>query len=642
MLFSSSVLHFTALLSLLAAVLGHVPHDEVSAAAVSADCARFLTVTRAGLYRSTDGGNTWLPSSSGILTNSVVTGSKIVFGSKGRVSMTIGGALFFSRDDGASWSPASPAPNNVKALVGNPGADDSTTVLALQENGNLWRSTDAGDTFSSVNGNFVAVDWTSHLLVAATPTALFKSTNDGATWQQILKFPKAYSLVGISVIDAARVLLATSDQGTLLGKIKRGKVINRSGGLTEKTITSVSRSANFLFVTTWNDGIFRSSTKGAPSWVLVSQGFPTDGQADSMNVPHFSVVHSTQASKCVAAGTFDGLHVSTNQGNSWTRRRVLHGAIVGLDVAGNQPRALIMTYATGARYTDGANALTQTNGIDLKWMEAIAASPDFDNDRVAFAAGFKNIYRSTNGGQSWGPVGYPNVGGWRAAVSLAVSPTFSKDGLVLIGNTPKSVFRSTNGGKTFQEVWNSLNDVAVLLFSPEYAQDGMIFAALKAKGIHRSTDEGKSWTKVANHNDATIAAARVAKGKIALFAGTSNGLHVSYNGGTTWKKLTANAVARGGLGVSPNFAVDGRLIYQIHGGNLMACTVLIDRLVCQTTNRPHDVGFSQLYGFNRSRSSLIVFSPNFAKDDTIYAAAGLNLYRSTNGGFKWTHVDATE
>jgi len=100
------------------------------------------------------------------------------------------------------------------------------------------------------------------------------------------------------------------------------------------------------------------------------------------------------------------------------------------------------------------------------------------------------VYRSSNGGQSWSNVSYQmNFGSGVTAVE--VSPTTGNT--VFVGGN-SGVFRSTDGGQSWTNVLSNTNfNVNEILINPGNTQ---IVLAATGKGLYRSTDGGTNWTQL--------------------------------------------------------------------------------------------------------------------------------------------------
>ena len=76
----------------------------------------------------------------------------------------------------------------------------------------------------------------------------------------------------------------------------------------------------------------------------------------------------------------------------------------------------------------------------------IVVSPDYANDLTIFAGIEKSLYRSNNAGQTWQIISTPSF----LFEQLEISPNFKSDQTLYAGDYSNGVYRSTNGGLT----WN--------------------------------------------------------------------------------------------------------------------------------------------------------------------------------------------
>src|SRR5689334_16298528 len=96
------------------------------------------------------------------------------------------------------------------------------------------------------------------------------------------------------------------------------------------------------------------------------------------------------------------------------------------------------------RSLDRAEKSVQIMSQDIVY--AMAASPNFAQDGVCFAARPSGLYRSEDGGQSW-RLAYEqlNLSAPLATTSVVVSPDYAADHSVFAGISD-GVLRSTDGG----------------------------------------------------------------------------------------------------------------------------------------------------------------------------------------------------
>jgi len=152
-----------------------------------------------------------------------------------------------------------------------------------------------------------------------------------------------------------------------------------------------------------------------------------------------------------------------------------------------------------------------------KAVSFIQLSPDYPADQTLFlgisdGSFTRTLYRSTDGGQTWVRLrgGLPE--GDYLALDLAVSPDFADDRTLFAGGFRsdywgEGVYRSTDGGDTWQPMWNGLTHLRVfdVALSPDYAADGTLLAYTRyqritpwegGQSVFRSTDQGLSWSLV--------------------------------------------------------------------------------------------------------------------------------------------------
>lgn len=149
-------------------------------------------------------------------------------------------------------------------------------------------------------------------------------------------------------------------------------------------------------------------------------------------------------------------------------------------------------------------------------VRALQVSPGYGADQTLFMVGERGVYRSRDGGQSWQQLqgGLPQVRyPADAHLTLALSPAFARDRTLFVGGWDGGgrgfgVWRSTDGGDTWQPVWRGLSHLCVeeLVCSQDFARDGTLLAYCRydnlsvgeaGRSVFRSTDRGEHWEWVA-------------------------------------------------------------------------------------------------------------------------------------------------
>jgi len=150
----------------------------------------------------------------------------------------------------------------------------------------------------------------------------------------------------------------------------------------------------------------------------------------------------------------------------------------------------------------------ESNNENAGLVRAIVVSPQ--STRTLFAGTDKGVYRSSDGGQTWRAAQMPSNA--PPIRSVAFSP---RTGVLYAAGAPdepaenarQGIYRSTNGGASFDEYALIGRRVQRIAFSPD---GGAMFAATWPTGrrepgtLYRSTDEGASWSPVLNLGDITL------------------------------------------------------------------------------------------------------------------------------------------
>lgn len=237
-------------------------------------------------------------------------------------------------------------------------------------------------------------------------------------------------------------------------------------------------------------------------------------------------------------------------------------------------------------------------------VAAIHLSAEYARDQTLFLVMPGKLYRSTDAGQSWARLrgGLPE--GDYLTLNLAVSPAFAADRTLFAGGFRgdawgEGVYRSVDGGETWQPAWQDLTHLRVydVAVSPGYQTDGTVVAASRYQRLtpweggvsfFRLADDGLTWTLVMTqpHGADLLSPEELLPPGDPLpevrfrAADYDTAVERTLDGGQTW---AAVVVTR-----EPQFYVKA-----------------------------------------------ILTSPGFAGDGTVYVLADFALFRSTDGGDTW-------
>ena len=244
-----------------------------------------------------------------------------------------------------------------------------------------------------------------------------------------------------------------------------------------------------------------------------------------------------------------------------------------------------------------------------------------------------------------GPVGLP-VG----IVGLVADPR-SDSTLYVAG--AGGVWKSTDGGLGWGSAFNTVAPLAqacAVALDPAapniiYAGTGVSSSPRPAQGVARSADGGQTWTIGVRFTSRPVCLLGIDPQMPArIFAGSSEGLFVSSNAATTWKKVLSQQIT--------NISFDGQ-------GNVYAASPTADSADLRQTVlwRSSDAGATWstmalpvgAYGggtplwvnvLARGNSLYVAVSyrPSGADPENPSTAPTVDFYRSTDGGTNWTLI----
>jgi photosystem II stability/assembly factor-like uncharacterized protein len=194
---------------------------------------------------------------------------------------------------------------------------------------------------------------------------------------------------------------------------------------------------------------------------------------------------------------------------------------------------------------DGAVGIT----LEGSGAQCISADPH-DANRVYVGTFDRGVYRSLDGGESWDQVG--NGIPHKRVLSIAIGPhTDNGRSIVYAGTEPSSVFRSTDDGSTWEDL-SALRDVPsydtwffpprpethhVRWIAPHERDRDTIVVGIELGGVLRTRDGGATWQD--RHPDAVIDPHVVHSHPSAtdrIYAIGGDGVSFSTDGGESWTR----------------------------------------------------------------------------------------------------------
>jgi photosystem II stability/assembly factor-like uncharacterized protein len=203
----------------------------------------------------------------------------------------------------------------------------------------------------------------------------------------------------------------------------------------------------------------------------------------------------------------------------------------------------------------------------FNWNAPIVASP---HDPSIIYHGGNVLFKTSNGGINWeiispdltrndstkqglggGPITNEGAGGENYNTIYYVTESSLEKGVIWTGSDCGFVYMTTDGGKNWKNVTpaglqeSMINSIEL---SPNDKATAYISATRYkfndySSYTYKTTDYGKTWTKIITGVDADdfIRVIREDKKvKDLLYAGSERGFYISYNGGTNWNKMQLN------------------------------------------------------------------------------------------------------
>jgi len=488
-----------------------------------------------GVYRSSNGGATWVPANAGISNFSILSllaaGSALYAGD-------VGNGISKSTDNGTTWFPAN-------AGIGN------DSVYGLAQNGSALFAIASQGVFRSLNdgGSWTVVPGTEFQMLfclTSSGTNLYaggfqrvgRSTNGGSTWSFFdVPLPELDRVTSIAVNGTT--LYAATAGGPGAGVYKStnhgANWLPANTGIELASIHSIVRQANgTLLLGTPQKGALLSTNDGA-SWSKSNAGLISGGSIRSI----------LNIGETILAGTGgDGVARSTDHGASWTS--------ISESDNGNLKSEIVSSLATkdgllfaSTLYFDGIYR-SADNG--LNWIQINNGLPGVDPQVFSLEVSGSNllagtrdgIIYSTNNGDTWNPT---NITDMSSAVARGSSFVFA---IVQTGFfTTTGIYRSSNNGVT----WTMTLQLGASNPISLEAQGSNVFVGDLLDGMIRSTDHGVSWQNVSPQPEQGVFSILALPGE--LFAGMdpiSAQCTRSTNNGDNWSPIPQ--------GLAPNTAVE--------------------------------------------------------------------------------------
>jgi hypothetical protein len=577
-------------------------------------------------------------------------------------------------------NPDGKLPNTRKVYADGLQAQQQQRLNELNESTGQWNFIGPDD-FTYVFDNFRGLGRVdaiafhpanSSIMYAGTPNGgIFKTTNGGSTWNNLISYGPYLGVSDIVVSHAS-----PSTVYALTGDGDGGGLVTRFG------------------YRSYSNGVMKS-TDGGNTWQLLNIGFPTGDSIWS----GYSLAQNPVDANVLLAATKLGLYRTANGGNTWTK--------------------VIDTFATDVKFRPGSeNCYASGNGWckystdgGITWIDPLYPIGQLpDNAKrsqlavspanslyvymlcgpVTTFGGFKGLWLSTNGGQSFSlRSNSPNVFG-NSTNGLDVEDQSGYDMALAVSSTNANTVYT--GGMC---VWKSTNAGTALSYNTTYSEQsgqmqryihpdvhdlqvnpltGHVWAATDG-GVFRSTDGGNSWadfsTGISSAQPFHLAGFEAIP-NLLMFGCQDNGIKNRYTNTTTWRHILGadgfdmvidfNNSGRAWFTVNssilftPNY---GDTAYSVHNDcNFDGCTNYFFPNITQHVTDPNTIfiGSQKVFRSNNSGTTYTTLNGANARWDIVTCPSNSNrlycagsdslsynaptgtLHRSDNLGNSWTAI----
>jgi photosystem II stability/assembly factor-like uncharacterized protein len=545
----------------------HPKNPDLVYAAVLGDL--FKSSDERGVYRSKDGGKTWQK----ILFANAGAGAvdltfdpnnpRILYASTWKVSRSPyglysggeGSAIWKSTDGGDNWTEISTNKGMPKGLLGISGITvsplNSQRVWAIieAEEGGVFRSDDGGETWNKVNSERklrqrawyytrIYADTQDEDRVYVMNVRYHRSKDGGKTYETFNAPHGDHHDLWIAPEDNQRMVIA--DDG--------GAQVSYDAGENWSTYMN-QPTAQFYRVTTDNS---------FPYNILAAQQ-----DNSTVRIPHRTTGGSIDEGDWGSTAGGESAHIAANPSNpDIVYGGSYDGFLSRVDHKNDQFRLIDVWPDNPMGH--GAEDMRYR----FQWNFPIFFSPHNANKLYTTS---NHVHVSTNEGQSWeiispdltrndpttlgpsgGPITKDNTAVEYYGTIFAAVESAQEEGVIWVGSDDGLVHITQDGGATWQNItpagmpeWMMINSIDI----DPYTKGGVYLAGTKYKSgdnapyLYKTKDYGKTWTKITTGIPAdqfTRVLRADPKRKGLLYAGTEQGMHISFDDGASWSPFQLN------------------------------------------------------------------------------------------------------
>jgi hypothetical protein len=566
--------------------------------------------------------------------------------------------------------------------------------------GGIWRSTNAGASWSSVTTNLPVLGVSSILVDPSNSNTIYagtgevyhtevgvmghnvwktrgtygigiiKSTNNGGTWTQVM------TKTSDELFAIQSMAFLPGNSNTVFACATDGLYRSINGGVFEKIYTGINvrdiainpSNTDQIVISVGNmtnatKGIFRTTngSNASPTWTQITSGLPASYQG------HIKLDNAGSgmlvASIGVSSGTSNEIYRSTNFGSSWTVQGTTNHCSYQFWFAHTVG---VNPFFTDSIIYGGVNIYRQaltTSRSSISGLHSDHHDIKFDPVRrgTVYVCNDGGVYKSTNGGANFSAVNN-GLNATQFYASLGVSKTNAN---LMVGGL------QDNG----QVVYNGTNWIAPTgaggdgtACAVHPSNNNIVLACRDARAIKRSTNggssfgelSGSSWAFAGDSRTAFVAPIAFAPSNGSIVYQASDNIHISNDGGASFSN---NALGGGAPPTSPGSYIEQRhktaialAVSPTNSSKLYVSTSPFAQAdndvntiyvngtpnIFKTTT-PATVPYGSIKGSLPDRF-VMDFAISRYNDDSVYVVLGgfgaSHVYLTPDGGVTWNSISA--
>ena len=427
-------------------------------------------------------------------------------------------------------------------------------ILIGTFHGGMYKSIDEGETWQQIDNEFVSQSvYSLELLsngniLAGTGSGIHISSDNGETW-----FHSAlpdYLVSTITIDEVGSIYVGSAYENDIYRSTDNGLNWNPLNSGVSGIRSIVTKELNLILVAC-NSGTYRSSDSGV-TWQLV---FPPDQSINDLalnqsgnfgaisDFGHFylstddgitwdsvsTINHSSRIIFSSSNGDLYlgsyGVHRSTNEGQTWTQLNNFQGSGLVRSIAENENSFFAGTYFGGVFRSTNYGTNWEQSAKGLNNSLVSIFEKDITG-RILAGSNSGNLAVTTDDGENWSI-----ISGLTQINALSASP----NGSLFASQQPGVIYRSLDDGFIWSVVYQNI--FIDFIQTVEVSPNETVFALINNK-LNRSTDNGENWEEIEIYDEFEWITKISINSLGTIFTKTSDGYFRSTDNGESWDQLS--------------------------------------------------------------------------------------------------------